>query len=302
MTFHTIIVGVDGRQGGRDALALAQQFRPVAGDLVAVQAYACEAYASGVAEASYESAPNAAVQHTLEDELDRAGITADARAMPDATPARALHCAAEEQRAAVIVVGSSHRGKVGRVLAGNVASSTLHGAPCPVLVAPVRYAEDPGRLSTIGVGYDGSPASRAAVVLARDVAVALGARLKVLTVIEAPGAWTAYPAWAHDTKRDACAVREATQASLDGLVAALGANVSAELLEGKPARELARAGTELDLLVCGSRSDGPLTRLLLGSTSEALVREAPCPVMVLPGGMPEHVVQDDPAWIAAHAS
>ena len=74
------------------------------------------------------------------------------------------------------------------------------------------------------------------------------------------------------------------------------------LLDGEPARELARAGRELDLLVCGSRPAGPLTRLLLGSTSECLAREAPCPVMVLPGGMPEHVLRDDPAWIAAHAS
>jgi nucleotide-binding universal stress UspA family protein len=302
MSFHTIIVGVDGRQGGRDALALAQQLRPVAGDLVAVQAYACESYAAGLGEAAYESALNAEMQQTLEDELERAGITADARAMPDGTPARALHCAAEEQRAALIVVGSSHRGPVGRVLAGNVASSTLHGAPCPVLVAPVRYAEDPGALSTIGVGFDGSPASRAAVVLARDLAVALGARLKVLTVIEAPGAWTAYPAWAHDTNRDATGVREATQASLDALVTALGATVTGEILEGQPAHELAGAAENLDLLVCGSRPGGPLARLLLGSTSARLVQELRCPVMVLPGGMAEHVVQDDPLWLAAHAS
>lgn len=302
MTFHTIIVGVDGRQGGRDALALAQRLRPVAGDLVAVQAYACESYASGAAEAAYEADVGREVRRALAAELACAGVTADARSVLDGTPAGALHRAAEEQRAALIVVGSSHRGPVGRVVAGDVASSTLHGSPCPVLVAPVRYAEDPGPLSTVGVGFDGSPGSRAAVVLARDVTVALGARLKVLTVLEAPGAWTAYPSWAHDPTADGRGVRAVAQASLDALVAALGTNVSCELLEGRPARELARAGSELDLLVCGSRTDGPIMRLLLGCTSEALVRDAPCPVMVLPGGMPEHVVQDDPAWIAAHAS
>ena len=121
-------------------------------------------------------------------------------------------------------------------------------------------------------------------------------------MLEPPAAWTAFPRWAHDATAAGRGPRPAASAALDALVAALGPNVSGELLEGEPAHELARAGRELDLLVCGSRSDGPLTRLLLGSTSEALVREAPCPVMVLPGGMPEHVLRDDPAWIAAQAS
>jgi hypothetical protein len=39
----------------------------------------------------------------------------------------------------------------------------------------------------------------------------------------------------------------------------------------------------------GSRSHGPLRRLILGSTSRRLVREAACPVLVLPRG----------AWIPA---
>jgi nucleotide-binding universal stress UspA family protein len=302
VTFHTIIVGVDGRQGGRDALALAQRLRGVAGDLLAVRAYPCDSYASGDSDAEYGAVVSEEMHAQLESEIERAGVTADAVPMPDGSPARALHLAAERHQAALIVVGSSHRGPVGRVVSGDVALSTLHGAPCPVLVAPGRYAEDPGPLATVGVGFDGSPGSRAAVVLARDVAVALGARLKVLTVLEAPGAWTVYPSWAHDSGDDSQQVRASAQASLDALVTALGANVSGELLEGEPARELAHAGRELDLLVCGARPDGPLTRLLLGGTSDRLAHEAPCPVMVLPRGMAEHVVQDDPAWIAAHAS
>ena len=78
MAFHTIIVGVDGRPGGRDALALAERMRSVAGELVEVRARPAER-----------------------------------------SPARALHLAAERNQAALIVVGSSHRGAVGRVLAGD---------------------------------------------------------------------------------------------------------------------------------------------------------------------------------------
>lgn len=52
---------------------------------------------------------------------------------------------------------------------------------------------------------------------------------------------------------------------------------------GDPARVLEAAAREgLDLLVLGSRGFGPLRRVLLGSVSSELVREAPWPVMVVP--------------------
>jgi nucleotide-binding universal stress UspA family protein len=51
-----------------------------------------------------------------------------------------------------------------------------------------------------------------------------------------------------------------------------------------PADELVRRSGDLDLLVVGSRSHGPMRRLLLGSTSRRVVRDAKCPVLVLPRG------------------
>jgi nucleotide-binding universal stress UspA family protein len=51
---------------------------------------------------------------------------------------------------------------------------------------------------------------------------------------------------------------------------------------GNPAQELATQGAELDLLVIGSRSYGPLRRVLLGSVAGELIELAPCPVIVLP--------------------
>jgi nucleotide-binding universal stress UspA family protein len=74
----------------------------------------------------------------------------------------------------IIVVGSAHHGRVGRVLAGDVTAGTLHGAPCPVLVAPRGHVERAGGLQAIGVGFDGSPESQAAVELAHGIARAVG--------------------------------------------------------------------------------------------------------------------------------
>jgi hypothetical protein len=63
----------------------------------------------------------------------------------------------------LIVLGSSHRSALGRVLAGTTAERLLHGAPSPVAVAPhgFRMRAD-GAIKTIAVGHDGSDEAEAA--------------------------------------------------------------------------------------------------------------------------------------------
>ena len=77
-----------------------------------------------------------ALQRDAEELLDAAA--APLRAERDVStlvrmgsPAHALHDAAVQLGAATVVVGSTHRGRVGRVLAGDVAAGLLHGAPAP---------------------------------------------------------------------------------------------------------------------------------------------------------------------------
>ena len=50
---------------------------------------------------------------------------------------------AEREDFDAIVVGSPHRGAIGRVLIGSVAESLLSGAPIDVAVAPAGYATEP---------------------------------------------------------------------------------------------------------------------------------------------------------------
>ena len=57
------------------------------------------------------------------------------------------------------------------------------------------------------------------------------------------------------------------------------------VLNGGTAEALADAcmgGVGVDLLVVGSRGHGTIERVLLGSTSSALIEKAPCPVLVVP--------------------
>ena len=68
----------------------------------------------------------------VEAELARAGATGRAIVFTDRSPAHALRTIAEREGAGLIVVGSSRRGGVDRVPAGDDAAATLHWAPYAV--------------------------------------------------------------------------------------------------------------------------------------------------------------------------
>jgi nucleotide-binding universal stress UspA family protein len=104
---------------------------------------------------------------------------------PATAPARGLHDVAAEQRAAAVVVGSSHLGPVGRVVVGSSAARLLAGAPCPVAVAPRGWADiDRPPPTRLGVGLDGCPDCEAALAQAQGLGDALGADLVPLTVAD----------------------------------------------------------------------------------------------------------------------
>ena len=257
LDFGRILVGVDRRQGGRDALALAALLqREVGGELVAVYVYAFDRTVSLDEAEAVEAVLHDDLLAALEQELRSAAVTARPVVVSAAFPARALQAIAERDGADLIVVGAPHRAGAERVLGGDVAAGTLREAPCAVMVAPVGFAEREPLLRSVGVGFDDSTESRAALLLGGRLARAAGAALRVISVASA-----AVPA--HEA-------------------AAIAAGGTCETVAGRPASELVRRSADLDLLVVGSRAQGPVRRLLLGSTSARLVREARCPVLVVP--------------------
>jgi nucleotide-binding universal stress UspA family protein len=116
--FDTIIVGVDGREGGRDALALAGLLqRKFDSALVAVVAYPYDLFRSRASSQPLDTIVERDATRAVHDEVRTAGVHARAIAVPDGSPARALHRVAESEHADLIVVGSDHEGPLGRVLA-----------------------------------------------------------------------------------------------------------------------------------------------------------------------------------------
>jgi nucleotide-binding universal stress UspA family protein len=227
----------------------------------------------------------------LKRELQADGIEMEYRALDAANAARSLHETANVQRAGLLVVGSTRRRGVGRVLPGSLAERLMHGAPCPIAVVPSGW-EPSARLDTIGVAYVDSKEGRAALHGAHALARRAGATLRVLTAVRASfavyGETEALIGVQPGTDFNALEgeLRVRTEGDQRTAVETLGADVAVETdaFVGDPATVLVRVSENLDLLVCGSRGYGPLRAVLLGGVSRRLATEAYCPVIVLPRG------------------
>lgn len=214
------------------------------------------------------------------------GISVETALVPSGgSAAQALHGLAERQQAGMLVIGSSRRGQLGRLRPGAVTDRLLHGAPCPVAVAPkgLSFADAAGpRL--IGVAFIDTPAGHSALGRACTLASRARGFVRVLTVCEPPNPVVT-------GMLDPLALEQVRSNRKDAVEAALarglgavriGRSAGGEILYGQPAEALAAASQDLDLLVCGSRGSGPIRSILLGSTSHSLVRKAACPVLIVP--------------------
>ena len=85
------------------------------------------------------------------------------------------------------------------------------------------------------------------------------------------------------------AAKEDTQRTLDGYaenLKATGMRVNTEILLENPRRGIPKAASEwkADLIVMGSHGTGAFVRLLMGSTAQAVLRHAGCPVEIVREG------------------
>jgi len=274
-----LLVGYDGSEGGRDALELARVLGSVEESsalIVAVMPYT--PLPIGFTELERDAAEQAEpLLGEARERLD--GLAVETRAFGGGSPAGVITGVAEADGADAIVLGSPHRGAVGRALLGSVAEGVLHGAPCAAVVAPRGYAGNGhGPFATIAVAYDGTPEAKAALSRARALAEESRAALRLLTVVAPPVALPGAAGYAPVNPPDPDKV------IAEGVSAAgVAVPVDGRRLDGPPAQALAEACEDgVDLLVAGSRGYGPMTRLLLGSVSSRLVAIAPCPVLVVP--------------------
>jgi nucleotide-binding universal stress UspA family protein len=201
------------------------------------------------------------------------------------SPAQGLEQLGKRERAGLIVLGTSERAGIGRIVPGSTARRLLSGSTLPVAIAPRGYSDEPGREPVIGVGFDGGLEAKQALDWASAMAEDVGGRLR-LVAVHAPIAFANVSAGAFPTESVGQALRRRLRDEVDQAEASLTGASDVEIVftDGNPATELTRASTDLDLLVLGSRAYGPVRSILLGSVSEATVAGSAAPIVVVPRG------------------
>jgi nucleotide-binding universal stress UspA family protein len=265
--FKNVLVGVDGRPNGRDAIALASRLTDPDGKLTLAHIH--------VGPGSEASASEAATT-LLEQERAACDVSAELVGIRSDSPGRGLHQQAEAHDVDLLVVGSCSHGAFGRAMLGDDTRSALNGASCAVAIAPLGYAQHPDAIAKVGVGYNGSQESQAALAMARQLAARTNATVHVLEVVSIPTyAYTGLMPPAIGESIDM--MLQAASARMKGLH-----DVDERAVYGITGEELAAFSEELDILIVGSRSYGPVRRLVLGSTSDYLERNARSALLVLP--------------------
>jgi len=280
--FRNVFIGVDGRPAGRDAVALAKMLGATGARFTLVHVYGGALMPGRPASVAFDAGARADSERLLEAERETAAIDAELISVCAPSVGRGLHTLAETRAADLLVLGSHSRGLAGRVLVGDDTRASLNGASCAVAIAPRGYVAvvPAAGFGTVGVGYDFSAESQAALAAARELAARDHARISALYVVSLPswGYMAPMPGnWGDIVEKDRKAAAERVS-SLEG--------VDATAVYGLPGEELAAFGHRVDLLVVGSRNYGPLRRLVLGSTSDGLARHARCPLLVLPRKAP----------------
>ncbi|MGE4425310.1 MAG: universal stress protein [Solirubrobacteraceae bacterium] len=281
---RSVIAGTDGEPTGDDAVALGATLADAAGgplEVVAVYSAAPVGWAG--TPAAYDEAFRADADKRLDGArralADRADTTFTVTR--GGSPSDGLHRLLEERDPAVVVVGSSRTSTLGRIVAGSVTEQVIHAAPDAVAVAPRGWAAGERRMKTVVVAHNRSDQSPHAIAAGAELARRHGAALRILQVLDAHTLRYVDFGGPEEGERFRRAARE-DLARLAGEIDGVE-QVDTEVREGDPARVL-RELSGADLLVLASRNHGPIRRVMLGSVSAKLVRDAPTPLLIIPAG------------------
>lgn len=233
---------------------------------------------SGGAEfALYESILRERGENLLDELASTLGVTPAESVVLAGSPGPALRDYVEEHDVAAVIVGAQGLGAVDRLLMGSVSDFLTRKAPCPVLVVGHEAAAGEGPLI---VATDGSPH---ALVAAQRVLplVPEAVPLTVATVASLPP--DQHPANALDMLRERSreGAADAVDAELADRIHRSGA--AHAVLSGDPAEALVAFAADQGAraLVVGTRGHGGLSRAVLGSVAQGVLRHARCPVFVV---------------------
>ncbi len=295
-----ILVGIDGSAASMHALDwAAQEARAHGLGLRLVCGYALPSFAVASLDGGYAALDDSAIRAGAQVVVADAAARVEGAGMPVSSHVMVGDAAAvlidESARVQLAVVGTRGGGGFAERLLGTVSSALPAHAHCPTIVVPMKkhakgappeeeiLAVRP--VQRVVVGVDGSPQAELALRWAIREAKVWDAELLAVTGVPL-AASTGALAWL-PAAIDHDQVLSDVAAALDVLIDRVAAGepgspaVKRQVLDGTGAQLLTEFSTATDLLVVGSRGRGGLAGVLLGSTSQAVLHHAQCPVMVV---------------------
>ncbi len=305
-----ILVGVDGSAPSLHALDWAvAQGNQLGWSLHIVCAYALPSFTAASLDGGYAALDDTAILEGAKGILEEAKQRAErggAKVTATVTtgdPSGVLVEMSREHRLAV--VGTRGRGGFTGRLLGTVSSALPAHSHCPTVVVPYLgkdgeradispIADEAGLESVqqrplfpirrIVVGADGSPSAEIALRAAIRQASVWDCELVAVAGVPV-GSRAGMLSWlpaAVDHESVLADVGEGLNVIVDRVLQDHpDVQVRRIVLDGTGAELLTEFSTASDLVVVGSRGRGGFTGLLLGSTSQAVLHHAKCPVMVV---------------------
>lgn len=241
-----------------------------------------------------ESAEGNAIMHLTEvtQRLGKEGIGAT-HAVAVGRPDEEIVKFAEQEGCDLIAMSTRGRNPLGRGILGSVTDHVIHSSQLPTLtITPERaqtYWDQGVNISRLMVPLDGSALAETALPFAEGLARDLSLEIVLIRVVKVGGIYSAYIegypyAGMADVEREV--ENEATEylTGIAGTLKAKGYKVSWKVHRGAPAAVIVDLAKETpqDIIVLASHGRSGLTRWVIGSVAEAVVRASGDPVLVVP--------------------
>lgn len=290
--YDEILLTTDGTECSANAaehgIAFAEAFDAAARAITVVDVQSAGGvFDAGGVTADYVAALKSRGQEMVDDVAALAPSSVTVRtAVLDGRPADAIIEYAEDSGVDLVVLGTHGRTGVRRVLTGSVAERVVRRADPPVLTVRERDEGFDTTYERILVPTDGSAPARRAVEHGLRIAEVFDATFHALYVVDtgilAPELADHVP----ETVRFALETEGRTvMKEIESLARAADVEFVASVTEGVPSDEIVSyaADHDVDLVSMGTHGRTGIDRVLIGSTTERVLRNAPSPVLSVRG-------------------
>jgi nucleotide-binding universal stress UspA family protein len=218
-----------------------------------------------------------------------AGVPTDTLLREGVLTAKILELA-RDLPADLLVMGTHGQGGLERLVLGSVTESVLRRAPCPVLTIPHEEpaSAGPAPFKRILYATDFSPPADDALDYALSLAEEAQGTLVLVHVMEGPTLRATTSGLPLNVSPLTADLAEDARRSLRKAVPSSARDwcTTEEVIAfGRPAAEIMRVAREreAEVIVMGVHGRNALDLLLFGSTTNHVIRAAPCPVLTIPG-------------------